>query len=228
MRFLKNYSIYTMLLCGFIAFCNGSEIRTFKGSINDKHVIKMTLNIKKSGEIVGYYYYESEKVNIALHGKMVNNQIELAENLEFSGQFMQGFKGVISNEGIKGIWADSLNKKKFKFSVALETKNTPDQKFYKMDGRYREVSSDSSQVRNLKLHYVSANLFKFELSITGSGSCSGFISGLITFKNNKALYKDEGCERLEFAMIDNHIKLGEDNCNYHGMQCEFAGTYAKQ
>lgn len=227
MRFFRNYTIYTALLLGFVALCNGSEIKTFRGSINDKHVIKMTLNIKKSGEIIGFYYYETQRINIPLHGKMVNNHIELAENIEFSGRFMQGFKGVISNDEIKGIWADSLKKQKFKFSLALEARNVPDQKFYKMDGRYREISSDSSQVRNLKLHYVSANLFKFEISISGSGSCTGFISGLITFKNNKAVYKDSGCQRLELVMDDHHIKLAENNCDYHGMQCEFAGTYAK-
>lgn len=228
MRFFRNYYLYTAIFCGFMAFSNGSEIKTFKGSINDKHVIKMTLNIKKTGEIIGYYYYETQKVNIPLHGKMTNNHIELAENIEFSGQFMQGFKGIISNDEIKGVWADSLKKQKFKFSLALEARNIPDQKFYKMDGRYRELSSDSSQARNLKLHYVSANLFKFELSISGTSSCTGFISGLITFKNNKAVYKDTGCERLELIITENQIKLSESNCDYHGLQCEFAGSYVKQ
>ncbi|HTF80803.1 MAG TPA: hypothetical protein VL947_03725 [Cytophagales bacterium] len=223
------YTILLLLLTySRLAFGSDSEeIKTFKGCINDKHLIRMTLNIKENGDVVGFYYYESEKIHIPLHGKLVNNKIELAENLEFSGTFIQGFKGTLSNNEIKGVWADSIKKQKFKFSVLLEERSNPNKKFKRMEGDYQATDADPNHIQKLKLSYVSGSIFKFEVSTQTKSGCSGILTGMVSFANDKGNFKDEGCAALKFQINDDSILLSEYDCSYHGIQCSFMGTYKK-
>lgn len=227
----KNYFIYFFICFSNFIFSNTLvAIKTFKGAINDKHQIKMTLNIKGNGDVVGYYYYESQKINIPLKGKLINNKIELAENIEFSGQFSQGFKGTLTNDAMTGVWADSLKKQKYKFALSLEQNRTPNKKLQKLEGSYLEAKSDSTLTKRLKLVYVSANMFKFELNISSKKGCMGIIIGLIEFKNDQATYKDADCKAIKLQVqCNNTLQVKETNCiDYHGMQCDFMGSYIKE
>lgn len=227
----KNYFIYFFICFSNFIFCNTlGAIKTFKGAINEKLHIKMTLNIKGNGDVVGYYYYESQKINIPLKGKLIHNKIELAENIEFAGQFSPGFKGTIVNDAITGIWADSLKKQKYKFALLLEQNSTPNKKLQKMEGSYLEVKSDSTQIKRIQLIYVSGNIFKFELNIGSKKGCTGIISGLVEFNVDKAIYKDADCKALKLQLQCNStLQIKETNCTgYHGMQCDFEGSYIKE
>lgn len=227
----KNCFIYFFICIGNFIFCNSlGAIKTFKGAINNKLHIKMTLNIKGNGDVVGYYYYESQKINIPLKGKLIHNKIELAENLEFSGQFSQGFKGTLANDAITGVWADSLKKQKYKFAVSLEQNSSPNKKLQKLEGSYLDIKADSTQIKRLTLFYVSRNMFKFELNIGSKKGCTGIISGLVEFNGDQAVYTDADCKALKLLFqCNNTLQVKEISCTgYHGMQCDFAGSYIKE
>lgn len=90
----------------------------YEGSINNKLKIKMSL-YSTENEIVGSYFYESERKEIQLKGKLEGNNIVLSEYDE-SGKNTGTFQGTMdTNEKVEGTWTNPDGKKSYPFTLTL-------------------------------------------------------------------------------------------------------------
>lgn len=90
----------------------------YEGSINNNLEIKMSL-YPSENEIVGSYFYDKERKEIQLKGKLEGNNIVLSEydeNQKNTGTF----KGTMDiNEKIEGTWISADGKKSYPFILTL-------------------------------------------------------------------------------------------------------------
>jgi hypothetical protein len=90
----------------------------YEGSINNNLEIKMSL-YPSGNEIVGSYFYDKERKELQLKGKLEGNNIVLSEydeNQKNTGTF----KGTMDiNEKVEGTWISADGKKSYPFILTL-------------------------------------------------------------------------------------------------------------
>lgn len=81
------------------------------GLIDEKYAISMAVNIGKSGEVKGYYYYDKRKQKISLTGRLQDGQMRMTETV--NGQITGEFSMVWTDPEKSGQWSSPDGKKKF-------------------------------------------------------------------------------------------------------------------
>lgn len=90
---------------------------TYKGTINNKYEIEMTLNSDGGSYYNGEYYYTKNKQPIQLRGQLTDDDAHLVLE-EYVGMDMTGkFEGTLSNRGYSGTWTSADGKRSYPFTV---------------------------------------------------------------------------------------------------------------
>lgn len=88
----------------------------YKGSINGKYAIEMTLTSDGSS-VTGEYWYTKNKIPIQLRGEFTDGYEHLVLE-EYNGMTMTGkFEGTLANEMYDGTWTSSDGKRSYPFTV---------------------------------------------------------------------------------------------------------------
>lgn len=92
----------------------------YEGNINDN--LKIMMSLYPSGnEIIGSYFYDKERKEIQLKGKLDGNNIVLSEYDE-NGKNTGIFQGKMdANEKVEGTWISADGKRKYPFTLTLES-----------------------------------------------------------------------------------------------------------
>ncbi|EBR3179956.1 hypothetical protein JMC21_004668 [Salmonella enterica] len=92
---------------------NCSSVSEFTGKINNKYVVKMSLNLGE-GMIEGHYYYDKIRVLIPIKG--IKNDKEIILKVEGKdGKIKEIFDGIFDVNKIQGVWDNKLNNTKYPF-----------------------------------------------------------------------------------------------------------------
>ncbi len=92
---------------------NCSSVSEFTGKINNKYVVKMSLNLGE-GMIEGHYYYDKIRVLIPIKG--IKNDKEIILKVEWKdGKIKEIFDGIFDGNKIQGVWDNKLNNTKYPF-----------------------------------------------------------------------------------------------------------------
>lgn len=107
----KNNDNVNILNFGCVENC--PLVNDFIGKINDKYIIKMSLNF--NGDVVeGMYYYDNVRSEIPLKGVKINKEIFL-DVKDDNGKITEIFKGTINNNEIQGVWNNKDNNTNYPF-----------------------------------------------------------------------------------------------------------------
>ncbi|WP_139308874.1 hypothetical protein [Pantoea sp. 1.19] len=96
-----------MNIANFGCLENCPSYEKFTGKIDNKYVIKMSLNIDE-GRVEGSYYYDRVKKNIPLIGRINKNKIILNVKGR-DGEIEEVFSGVVDGNIIGGTWNKKNN-----------------------------------------------------------------------------------------------------------------------
>ncbi len=197
------------------------------GKIAGKYPIQMVLNIKNNKEVYGYYFYEKYKSNIVLRGTVENGNIKLYEgdtDIRFTG-----FKGEISDFGIKGEWIQERYKKETRI-LSFDLKKNSEKVITKSEDSYSGLYGTyySEGEEDLNIEYVGGDLYVFHISV-GSPYCMGEILDLISIKSGKGEFSNKNCGKLIFKFSEKEVHITEEDCDYyHGARCSFRGDYPRR
>jgi len=71
--------------------------------------------------------------------------------------------------------------------------------------------------------------FSFEIATANQKGCTGRLSGVVKMGDDlQGSFSSEDCQELTFQFVTQGLKLEEENCEAHGMECGFAGIYEKK
>jgi len=101
----------------------------------------------------------------------------------------------------------------------------PQQDAASISGVY-EISTATSTA-TVVVNHVEGNTFKFEITTATQSGCTGDLAGDATLAEDRtSRFSSELCN-LTFQFSDESVIVEESDCEAHGMQCGFAGTYGK-
>ncbi len=79
----------------------------------------------------------------------------------------------------------------------------------------------------LTIYEVGSDYFEFYISSGCNSGCTGDImENLYAYKENNKWVTYTDCD-LEFEFKSNYVVITENDCDYHGVDCPFGGTYYK-
>ncbi|MBS2213658.1 hypothetical protein KEM09_19775 [Carboxylicivirga mesophila] len=200
------------------------------GSINDKYAILMTLTIQGE-KVIGFYYYDKYKSKILLEGEIKDNKVVLNESPGYESEFEIGFMGDLDDKSFSGIWTNKPQNKTMKFNTLIYADNTISQniKASEIEGRYESNINSEKYLGSVELEHIADNTFAFSISNGTESGCAGYLKGLIELTDFKeGNYAVENCEEIQFVFSNQMLNLTEKNCDYHGMNCPFEGSYKKE
>jgi hypothetical protein len=221
------------ILLGWIIVLNVSaqstkRAMTLSGSIADRYPISMTLTF--DGEsILGFYFYDKYKTKILLEGQIQGNKIILNESPDYDVNFKMGFIGEFNNDQFDGVWTDKYRNKTlaFKTSVVSDSLTIIEEKIIDIEGYYASKSNSDDYIGTVDLKHIIDDLFSFEIS-NGTAGCTGYLKGLVQLTDlKKGNYTGNLCAKLDFSIFTDELVIRENNCDFHGMQCPFEGSYRK-
>ncbi|MBR8535918.1 hypothetical protein KDU71_10150 [Carboxylicivirga sediminis] len=224
----------SLLLWGLIiSFSLSAQLNkrtiNLSGSIDDKYAILMTLTIQGE-KVIGFYYYDKYKSKILLEGEIKDNKVVLNESPGYESEFEIGFMGDLDDKSFSGIWTDKSQNKTMKLNTLIYANNTISQdiKVSEIEGRYESNHNSEKYLGAVELEHIADNIFTFNISNGTESGCVGYLKGLIELTNLKeGIYAGENCKEIQFAFSNQMLILTEKNCDYHGMNCPFEGSYKK-
>lgn len=91
---------------------------TYKGAINNRYAIEMTLTSDGETDYTGEYFYTKNKTPIQLRGMLTDGRLVLEE---YVGMNLTGkFEGTLSRNSYSGTWTSSDGKTSYPFSVYIK------------------------------------------------------------------------------------------------------------
>jgi hypothetical protein len=204
--------------------------KTFEGTINNKFSIKMTLT-KKATRLSGTYCYKSKGKPLKLDGTIDKSGILKLKEFDNTGNMTGIFEGQLQGEKITGYWKKPDGSKKMTFSVneIKSKKQDNDLSGSYIGDAYRDVYDDLSG-QYLEIKQESPDYFFFTINVDNSGKCSGLIDGMAILNKGVWIFSEDPECVLTFKFTNNLVKIyGDDGCvGYHGVSCNFMGTYSKE
>lgn len=213
---------------------NASIIKEYTGSINNKLIIKMKMEIT-GNEIKGNYYYEKIKQNITVKGLIKkitdskNKQITqyIIEEFDEKGNKTGLFTGNLSSFVIiKGNWSSPDGKKIFPF-ILNEVKNNI-QNSESINGTYDRGGDAAIEI--LLLNDGNIRIKGSAVWVMSTSNVhTGEFEGVASLKDGIAVYKS-GSTDSDCKVIIKFIKDGievEDNLNCGGLNVTFTGDYKR-
>lgn len=210
-------------------------VKTFEGQIDNKHNIVMKLT-SNSGTIYGKYFYKKIGDDIEIKGNIDDNGIIKINEFDPKGNQTGVFEGKMVNENkIDGVWSKPNGSSSMQFhliasnsSYEITQKEIKSDKFDYISGIYQspfnnpEISMSTTEIK-----YIGNNRFDFKISLA-SVNCTGLVEGTAKIDNNGfSNWSGSGCKSLTFKFTNRKVEIDEKDCNLHGMNCWFKGTYEK-
>lgn len=149
--------------------------KTFKGSINGKYKITMTLT-KTNNKLNGSYSYNSKEIPLELQGSIDKSGNISLNEFDDNGTITGIFKGKLADEKITGNWSKPDGGKPMPFSIAT----APD-KYAKYYGTYSYEYNGELTISQ----GINKEKLKFNIS-NSTGRCMADVEGEII--NNADLY----------------------------------------
>jgi len=98
-----------------------------------------------------------------------------------------------------------------------------------ISGVYESASSEEGMSSGtVVVNYLQDGTFEFEITTATQGGCTGDLMGEATIAEDKTSSFSSDMCNLTFEFRDQALTIEESECEAHGMQCGFAGTYEKQ
>ena len=92
-------------------------------------------------------------------------------------------------------------------------------------GNYVDKRNDDNYISEMKLNYISSNYSTFDINV-GTPICNGSIQGSSRISDDGvAYYSTPTCKSLKFIFNNDDVYIEEKDCEEHGANCGFAGTY---
>ena len=101
----------------------------------------------------------------------------------------------------------------------------PQQDAFSISGVY-EIASPTSMA-TVVVQQLESNTFKFEITTATQSGCTGDLTGEAMLADDRSSsFTSELCN-LTFEFSEDAVTIEEGDCEVHGMQCGFTGTYEK-
>ena len=232
---------------------NNNFTKTYKGSLNNKFQISMTL-IKTDNELNGTYSYIGKNTTLKLEGS-IDNEGNISLN-EFNniGNITGNFKGQLNGTSINGIWSkpDGSNSMPFLITENYDSNiNSGSISNPQKETTSNNNKSDLSPAgwggvfkdefgRTLLINNVYSDIFSFTFSpsysddcfesqMTGKGLISDYNDFVANFYDVNSDYSDEIQCQIDFILNANNkeIEVIERDC-YHTRTCgDYNGSYKR-
>ncbi len=86
-----------------------------------------------------------------------------------------------------------------------------------------------SSMATVVMNHAENGNFSFEIATANQKGCTGRLSGVVKMGDDlQGSFSSEDCQELTFQFVTQGLKLEEENCEAHGMECGFAGIYEKK
>ena len=204
---------------------------SYKGTINNKYEIVMTLT-KTASYLSGTYYYKSQGTSIKISGTIDKNGILTINEFNDTGKMTGIFKGQLTHDNIVGHWSKPDGSKTMPFSISKISNNET------IISRKKESDSDWTGTyfdkfgRLLKITGPAKDgALQFELTPQNSASCQEdtWKGTAYLTATSVANYMDKGSEcHFNFTFNPGQIELQEYDCS-HGAACgTFDGFYTQK
>lgn len=209
-------------------------VKTFEGEISNKYPIIAKIK-SNTGEIEGNYYYTKVGQELELQGTISNEGELNLKEFDDKGNQTGQFEGIYSRGKIEGNWSKPNGDKIMPFQL-LES-NTDYSSIKKelqelkgISGRYESTFNEGgTSSGTVVINQKKGQEFTFEIIVANSKGCTGDLKGSIKVGTNKVgFFKSKTCKELMFEFFSQEVKVQEKNCDEHGMNCWFAGTYKKK
>ncbi|WP_430814142.1 hypothetical protein [Carboxylicivirga sp. RSCT41] len=223
-------SLITLLLSTSISAQSNKRTIKLSGSINDSYAIIMTLTIQGE-DVLGYYYYDKYKSKILLEGNIQGDRLVLNESPDYESDYEVGFIGELNGKTYAGVWKDKSKNKELDFNTLVYSDISANQAAHisELEGRFENIFNSDKFLASVSLYHIEDKIFCFEISNGTESGCTGYLKGLVELSDSGiGVYTGDGCEELRFSLSNNELKLIENNCDYHGLNCPFEGTYKKK
>lgn len=219
MRFIA--SIVALVAFIFLFPAVDAQTKIYKGALGDRQ-IEMHLLFGKVG-IFGYYIFAGDTEMRQLHSQE-DKRNKLLEQDEMYGAFINiSVKG----KAIKGTWFDPNDSAKKQLSVVQTGTENIDAMFSGYSDEYGVISEGYQQTITFCIISNKYAYFEAMVNMYGAINCTGYVSGIATYKgNDNWVYgNSDECRNFSMTYKDGHIIVDEGDCKLHGASCYLSGTY---
>lgn len=187
-------SIFLLLTFLLIPIVGSPATRTisYAGTINKNLPIHMKLKIEK-GLIKGSYYYDKNKVDISLEGKVLDAETFEIEEMD-KGKTTGVFRGEQSGLRFEGNWFKAGSTKGLPFELKADRVYTGGSSAG-WAGEWNYTKANQFDTSTIDIGNEQKEIFDFEM-MAGSGGHTGQISGTATISGKVATWNDpeSGCK----------------------------------
>jgi len=199
--------------------------KSFKGTVNNKYEITMSLT-KKASNLTGTYAYKSQGTPIKITGTIDEKGNLTINEYNDKGNMTGIFKGQLSGKNINGHWDKPDGSKTMPFSLAesasavMTTTKTEKEDLTKWTGTY-QLGQTSGKLT--VTGPAADGAVKFILSQGGNCIEEPMEGTAYLTSQSVANWQEQGGQcHLSFTFNPGSIQVIESDCGMHGASC---GTY---